>query len=176
MSLPQTRISLIVAAAENGVIGRGGQMPWRIPSDLKRFRALTMGKPMIMGRKQYQSVGRPLDGRDNIVLTRDRGFQAAGVLVSHALDEALELARGLARARGCDEIMVIGGGEIYQLTLPVADRIYLTRVHARPEGDVRFPDLDEPVWQETRREQRAGGPTDDFHVTDLVLERIGSPP
>ena len=119
------KISLIVAVAENGVIGRNGALPWHVPSDLKTFRRHTMGKPVIMGRKTYASIGKPLPGRDNIVVTRDAGFSAAGTNRAASIDEALDIARQKAAERGVDEIMVIGGAEIFALTVPLADRIYL---------------------------------------------------
>ncbi|MET0640773.1 MAG: dihydrofolate reductase, partial [Hyphomicrobium sp.] len=121
-------VSLVVAVSENGVIGRAGALPWRLSSDLKTFRRLTMDKPIIMGRKTFQSIGKPLDRRDNIVVTRDPSFEVAGVSTCETIGDALTLARVLAKTRGADEIMVIGGVDIFDATLPVADRIYLTRV------------------------------------------------
>ena len=171
MTAPAVLLSLIVAVADNGVIGRGGQMPWRISSDLKRFRALTMGKPMIMGRKQYESVGRPLDGRDNIVLSRRPGFAAPGIDVVTTFEAALSLARERAGQRGADEIMVIGGGEIYNLAMPVANRLYLTRVHARPDGDVLFPEPEAADLRELEHDEPPQGAKDDYRVTNLTLER-----
>ena len=164
-------ISLIVAVAENGVIGRAGQLPWRMPSDLRTFRRLTMGKPMIMGRKTFQSIGKALDGRDNIVVTRDSAFAAEGVSAVASLDEALILARGLARTRGVDDIMVIGGGEIFSASLPVARRVYWTEIHASPEGDVTFARPSADVWREASRETIARGPKDEFDATLVTLER-----
>jgi dihydrofolate reductase len=141
-------ISFVVAVAENGVIGCDGALPWHVPSDLKTFRRLTMGKPVIMGRKTYDVIGKPLEGRDNVVLTRDSGFDAAGVERAGSIEEALDLARAIAAARGVDEIMVIGGAEIFAAMMPLAERIYLTRIHARPEGDTIFPALEPDAWQE----------------------------
>lgn len=164
-------ISIIVAAAENGVIGRNGDMPWRIPSDLKTFRRLTVGKPVIMGRKTFASLGKPLPGRDNIVITRDPDFRADGVTIVASLHEALIRARSLALARGCDEVMVIGGGEIYRLALPQADRVYLTRVEARPEGDATFPELPADTWRLVREEPIAPGPGDQYNCKLTVWER-----
>ena len=132
-------IALVVGIAENRVIGRGGDLPWRLPSDMKRFRRITMGKPLIMGRKTFASLPKALDGRDNIVVTRNAAFAAEGAIVARDLDEALRIARECAKARGADEIVVIGGAEIFRAALPLADRIYLTRVHALLEGDVFFP-------------------------------------
>lgn len=164
------RISLIVAIAENGVIGRENTLPWRVSSDMRRFKALTMGKPMIMGRKQYQSVSKPLPGRDNIILTRDTGFRAPGCEVAHTLDDAIALAEGHARKRGVDEIMVIGGAEIFRLVWPRANRLYLSRIKARVDGDIVFePDLG--GWHEVSREEVPAGEKDDFGHAFIVYDR-----
>jgi dihydrofolate reductase len=168
-------ISLVVAVAENGVIGRKGGLPWRLSSDLKTFRRLTMDKPIIMGRGTFQSIGRPLDGRDNIVVTRDPSFAPEGVSTCESVADALTLARVLATTRGADEIMVIGGASIYDAVLPVTERIYMTRVHGAPEGDRHFPPLDPDVWQETSRETLPHGPRDEFDSTLIVYERRGEP-
>jgi dihydrofolate reductase len=164
-------LSLIVAVAENGVIGRDGGLPWRLSSDLKTFRRLTMGKPMIMGRRTYDSIGKPLDGRDNIVVTRDPFFEVAGVSACASVSEALTLARVLAMTRGADEIMVIGGAAIYDAVLPLADRIYFTQVHAKPEGDRHFTALDPKTWTEVSREPLPKGERDDFASTLITYER-----
>ena len=165
------KITLIVAAAENDVIGRGGQLPWRISSDLRLFRRLTMGKPIIMGRKTFQSIGKPLDGRDNIVVTRDPQFAAQGTIVTASLQAALEQGRVSAQASGVDEVMVIGGAEIFRDTIPQADRIYLTRVHGSPEGDTFLPPIDQGEWQEVSREPLPRTEADEFACTLIVLER-----
>lgn len=165
------KISLIVAVAENGVIGRNGALPWHVPSDLKTFRRITMGKPVVMGRKTFTSIGKPLPGRDNIVVTRDASFSAAGTDHAASIDAALDIARRKATEHGVDEIMVIGGAEIFALTLPMADRIYLTRIHARPDGDVVFPDPDPGVWREVSRASVPPDPRDDAAATLLILER-----
>ena len=136
MSLAPPLISLIVAMAQNGVIGRDNSLPWRLPEDLKRFRAFTLGKPILMGRKTFESLGRPLPGRTNLVLTRDRSWFADGVIVVHSIEAAL------MQAASSDELVVIGGAEIYRLVLPVARRIYLTHVHADVPGDITFPEFD----------------------------------
>jgi dihydrofolate reductase len=139
-------IALIVAVAENGVIGRDGKLPWRIPEDMKWFKARTEGRPMIMGRKTWESFPkRPLPGRTNIVMTRDGSFKAEGAVVVTSLAAALDVAAGEAP----EEIMVIGGAEIYRAALPLARRIYLTSVHGEIEGDTRFPVLDRDAWIET---------------------------
>ncbi len=155
------------------MIGRGGQLPWRMPSDLKTFRRLTLGKPIIMGRKTFQSIGKPLDGRDNIVVTRDETFQApAGVRVARSLDDALRIARMFASGRGTEEIMIIGGAEIYRQALPQADRIYLTRIHARPDGDATFHDPRPEIWHIVERTPIPHDPRDDHEATLLVYERL----
>lgn len=141
-----TKIAMIAAVAANGVIGAQGTIPWRIPSDMAFFRATTMGKPLIMGRKQFESVGRPLRGRTNIVVTRQDGYQRDGMLVMASLDSAFERGRAIAAADGVGEVMVIGGGEIYAQAMPYADRLYISHVEARPEGDVLFPAIDEATW------------------------------
>lgn len=163
------RISLIAAVAENGVIGREGGLPWRIPEDLKFFKATTLGKPVIMGRKTYQSIGKPLPGRLNIVLTRDRAWHAAGVSVTHELDAALRLAKN----SGADEAMIIGGAAVYEAALPVAERIYLTQVHREFDGDTMFPLIDPQQWVETGRRDKSAGSDAPFDYTFITLERLG---
>ncbi len=164
-------IILVVAAAENGVIGRGNAMPWRIKSDLKFFRSITMNRPVVMGRKTYASIGKPLPGRTNIVVTRQRDFAEPGILVAGGIEPALDAARGDALRRGSNEIAVIGGTEIFVQTLPFADRIALTRVHASPEGDTFFPPIDDAVWRETGRTPHERGPGDDYGFTIVQYER-----
>jgi len=167
----QPVLALVVAAAENDVIGRGGQLPWRIPSDLRLFRRLTMGKPVIMGRKTFESIGKALDGRHNIVLTRDPAFQAAGVIAEPTLTAAMDEAHALAAAASVNEIMVIGGAEVFREALPQAGRIYLTRVHGSPQGDTFLPSISEDEWGEISREPLPRGESDEFGCTLLVLER-----
>ena len=169
-------IVFVVAVAENGVIGHGGGMPWRLPTDLRHFRAVTLGRPVVMGRRTFQAVGRPLPGRDNIVVTRDRTLAVEGAHVAHSLEEALALGARLAEAHGVDEIAVIGGAEIFAALLDRADRIHLTRVHARPEGDTFLPPLDPAEWRETRRETVRAGGRDSADMTFSVLERRGPLP
>lgn len=167
----KVRIALIVAAAENGVIGRNGQLPWRIPSDLKRFRELTLGKPVVMGRKTYESIGKPLDGRDNIVVTRRAELSLAGVHAVHSVEQALALGSELAARRGVGEVMVIGGEEIFRAALARADRIYLTLVRATVPGDVRFATPDPREWRESAREPMKQGGGDQFPAEFIVLDR-----
>ena len=160
------RIALVVAVSKNGVIGRDGGLPWRLPSDLKRFKALTMGKPIIMGRKTWEGLPvKPLPGRRNIVVTRQSAFKAAGAEAASTLEAALQMAGE------CEEIAVIGGGEIYRAALPFADRLYLTEVDATVEGDTRFPDIAESEWIETSRENVARGERDSADFTLRVLDR-----
>lgn len=140
------KIVLVAAHARNGVIGRDGDMPWRLPSDLKHFKAATLGTPVIMGRKTYLSIGRPLPGRANIVISRT-GFSAEGVETVASLDDALELARDRAGETGADRVSVIGGGQIYALAISLADELLLTEVDAEIEGDTIFPAIDSSLWQ-----------------------------
>ncbi len=174
MAADEARLAMIVAMDENGVIGRDGALPWRLSSDLKLFKRLTMGKPMIMGRKTFQSIGRPLEGRDNIVMTRNRGFEAAGADVAPNPDAALWLARGFARARGADEIMVIGGADIFSAFLPRTERIYLTRVHAHLAGDTHFPALPPEEWSTALSEHYGAGARDDYAFTFEILDRVST--
>ncbi len=166
-------ITIIVAVADNGAIGRGGKLPWMLKSDLRRFRRLTMGHPLIMGRRTFESIGKPLDGRDTIVVTAsDEASVADGILVAETPEEAL--AKGFERAkdRGVREIFVIGGARLFASMLPLADRLYLTCVRGSPEADTYWkPDLGED-WKEVSREERAAGAADEYPVTDLVLERV----
>jgi len=166
-------VSLIVAVAENGVIGRDGDLPWRMSSDLKTFRRITMGKPVIMGRKTFETLKKPLDGRTNIIVTRSRNFKAEGVVVTKSVGEALEAAeQALPRDSKDREVMVMGGAEIYAQTLPKADRIYFTEIHAKPDGDTIFPPLGEGRWREVSAEPILPGPRDDHGATLRVLDRV----
>ena len=159
------KLTLIVAVAENGVIGRDGTLPWRLPEDLKHFRRLTLGNTVLMGRKTWESLGKPLEGRANWVLTRDAAFAAPGARVLHDLDAALaQPAQG--------ELLVIGGAELYRQALPLAGRLELTRVHARVEGDTHFPDYDPAQWRETARRDRAADERHAYSYSFLTLERI----
>ncbi|MEP2876636.1 dihydrofolate reductase [Nisaea sp.] len=143
---------IVVAVSDNGVIGDGEKMPWYLPADLKRVKRMTMGKPLVMGRKTYQSIGKPLPGRTNIVVTRERGFKAEGIEVVHDLDEALDLARRVSLTDGVDEIIVFGGAEIYRQAFDKVKRLHLTEIHIDAEGQTRFPDFDRAEWHETERE------------------------
>jgi dihydrofolate reductase len=162
---------LVAAVAENGVIGRGGALPWRLKSDMQHFRAITLGKPVVMGRKTYLSLGKPLARRTNIVVSRDRTFAAPGVLVAPTVEAALTAARGDALRRGAAEIAVIGGADIYAQTMPAADRLAITRVHLQPNGDTRFPAIDADVWQEVERTERGAGADDEASFTLITYQR-----
>lgn len=140
------QIAMIVGVAENGVIGSEQTIPWRIPSDMAFFKKTTMGKPIVMGRKQYETVGRPLPGRTNIVITRQAGYQPDGVLVFHDIESGLAAAQRIAAETGVDEIMIIGGGELYAQLMPRADKLYVSHVALSPAGDVRFPAISESEW------------------------------
>ncbi|MEJ1161594.1 dihydrofolate reductase [Prosthecomicrobium sp. N25] len=164
-------IVIVVAVARNGVIGRENGMPWRLPSDLRHFRATTMGRPVVMGRKTFESIGRPLDGRTNIVVTRDPGYAPEGVVVAGSLAEALDRARAVARRDGVGQVMVTGGGQIYAEALPLADRVVLTEVDLAPDGTVTFPPLDPTVWRETAREAGSRGPKDEAGFSFVTYER-----
>jgi dihydrofolate reductase len=156
-----TKITLVAAVADNGVIGEGGRLPWRLKSELRHFRSVTMGKPVVMGRKTYQSIGKPLPGRTNIVVTRDPKFAADGVVVAGDVETALGLAHDDAKRRGAGEIRVIGGTEIFAQTMPLADRLEITEVHAKPAGDTFFPPIDRKRWRETARSKHPAGPRDE---------------
>lgn len=164
-------IELVVAVARNGVIGRDGDMPWRLSTDLKRFKAITMGKPVIMGRKTFQSIGKPLPGRRNIVITRDASFQAEGADVVGSIEAALELAGKAAADDGQARVCVVGGGEIYRLALPRADCVHLTHVDAEPDGDTLFPDLDPAEWRVESRESVPAGEKDSAASQYVVYRR-----
>ena len=149
------KVVLVAAVADNGVIGRDGDIPWRIPEDMKHFRAVTSGNPVVMGRLTYESIGRPLPQRTNIVVTRDPNWSAEGVTVVGSVDEALEAAREAARGSGGD-VMVMGGAQVYEATIGAADVQVLTEVHQSPEGDTHYPSFDRSEWVETRREPHGG--------------------
>ncbi len=167
-------LSLIVAVADNGVIGRDGKLPWRLSSDLRRFRSLTLGHPLIMGRKTFEGIGKPLGGRDSIVMSRGQprfGDASPNVFSVSRIEEALQLARRRAVERGVKEAFVIGGAEVFAAALPHAGRLYLTRVHGSPGGDVSWePPLGED-WTEVSHQRRPASERDEFPVTDVIFER-----
>ncbi|RZN08557.1 diacylglycerol kinase [Bradyrhizobium genosp. SA-3] len=163
-------IVFVVAIAENGIIGAGNAIPWRLKSDMARFKALTIGKPVIMGRKTFESLRRPLPGRTNIVITRDAGYRAIGAIVTTSAADASEVARGDALRRSVAEIAVIGGAEIYRQLLDRADRLEITEVHARPEGDTHF-DIDKAEWDEVARIRHPAGPDDSADFSYVTYRR-----
>lgn len=172
MMQPRHPLALVVAVSENGVIGAGGGLPWRLPSDLKRFRAITWGKPLLMGRRTFDSIGRPLPGRTSVVVSADPAFvPPEGVLRGATLEEALACADAAADAMGADEIMVIGGERVFRETLPIASTLHLTEVHAAPEGDVFFPAFDRARWREVGREGPLKGEKDAASFTYVTLVR-----
>jgi len=164
-------VVLVAAVAENGVIGRGNALPWRIKSDMRHFRAVTMGKPVIMGRKTYLSIGKPLAGRTTIVVSRDPAFAAPGVVVAPSLEAALAAARGDALRRQAASIVVAGGADIYAQALPLASRLIITHVRKQAEGDAHFPPIDRKIWRETTRDEQAAAPGDDAPFVFVVYER-----
>ena len=164
------KLSMIVAVAENGVIGRNNSLPWYLPNDLKYFKQTTMGKPVIMGRKTYESIGKPLPGRTNIVITRQADYQPEGVKVVNSVEAAKELAESVCLIDGQDEAMIMGGAEIYALSLPYTDRLYLTEVHADVQGDAFFPEYDKSRWQEVAREDFAAAGPNPYSYSFVVYE------
>ncbi|PLW83557.1 dihydrofolate reductase [Kineobactrum sediminis] len=167
-------IALMVAMAANGVIGRDGGLPWHLSEDLRYFKRTTMGKPIIMGRKTWESIGRPLPGRPNIVVSRSQNLDIPGVHVEGSLGEALELAAGLSAATGIGEVMVIGGAQLYEAALPRADRLYVTEIHAQVEGDTLFPAVDWQQWREISREEHPSQPPNPYSYAFVVYERVGA--
>jgi len=165
------KISLVWAMAQNRVIGRNNQLPWYLPEDLKYFKRITLGKPVIMGRKTFDSIGKPLPGRTNIVVTRNRDWSFEGVRTVDSLEAARELCENQAIMDGTEEAMIIGGAEIYRQAMPLADRLYLTEVHADVEGDATFPEFDRSQWQEIAREDfEASGPNP-YNYSFIILEK-----
>jgi len=167
-------VTLVVAIAEDGVIGREGGLPWRLSTDMKRFKALTTGHPIVMGRKTWESFPKPgpLPGRTNIVVTRDRSWQAEGAQVAHSLEAALEIA---AAAPGGEDICVIGGGEVYGQAIGRADRLAVTHVEARVDGDTRFPAIDPAVWHAVAEERVPAGERDEYPTRFVLYERSKGP-
>jgi dihydrofolate reductase len=168
---PRPEIVLLVAVAENGVIGAGGSIPWRLKTDQQRLKAMTMGKPIVMGRKTFVSLRRPLPGRTNIVVTRDASYRAAGAVVTTSFEAARAVALGDALRRLATEIAVIGGAEIYAQWMDSADRLEITEVHARPEGDTCFAAIDAAVWQEAARVRNSAGPDDSADFSYVTYRR-----
>ncbi len=165
------KIVLVAAVGENNVIGREGQLPWRLKSDLQHFRKVTINRPVIMGRKTFESIGKPLKDRTNIVLTSDLGLVAPGAVLATSLHAALSFAQRDCQKRGVDEIMIIGGSDVFAATIANASRLEITHVHAAPEGDSLFPPIYPDVWQEVAREKHAAGPDDDADFTLVTYLR-----
>jgi dihydrofolate reductase len=164
-------IVLIVAVADNGVIGANGAIPWRLKTDLQRFKAMTIGKPVVMGRNTFVSLRRPLPGRTNIVMTRDGDFRGPGAVVATSLEAARAVATGDALRRFVTEIAVIGGAEVYAQWIGCADRLEITEVHARPEGDTYFPAIDPAIWEEVARIRNPAGPDDSADFSFVTYRR-----
>lgn len=165
------KISLIAAVAENGIIGGGNKMPWRIKSEWQYFARVTKHKPLIMGRKTFESLDAPLKDRANIIVTRDAGYSRPGIIAVATFEKALFVAGEISRETGQDEIMIGGGAEIYTLALPLADRLYITEIHLKPEGDTKFPAFDRTDWVETKHEFHKALPGESADYTITVLER-----
>jgi dihydrofolate reductase len=168
MSVP---VVIVAAVARNGVIGVEGGLPWRVKADMKKFRAVTMGKPVVMGRKTFQSIKRVLDGRDVIVVTRQKDFSAEGAFVAESLEAGLTLAQKLAAGRGADEICIGGGGEIYREAMPLADRLSITHIASEPSGDTRFPPISTAEWSEVSREPLPESDGDNAAAEHVIYAR-----
>ncbi len=166
------RLALIVAMAENRVIGVNNNLPWYLPDDLRYFKSITMGKPIIMGRKTFESIGKPLPGRTNIIISRNPELEPDGCSVVSTLEDAVELSENISLIDGATEAIVIGGGQIYALALPLVDRIYLTQVHAEINGNAWFPKFDRSDWQEVGRETFYAEGENPYDYSFVVLDRI----
>jgi dihydrofolate reductase len=162
---------MIVAMADNNIIGKNNDMPWHLPADLAYFKKITLGKPIIMGRKTFESIGRPLPGRRNIVISRDKSYQAMGIDVVHSVERALALVNGSVENNAVDEIMVIGGGAIYRHCLAQADRLYVTHIKANIEGDTQFPDYDDGTWLKVNSEVRLSDDKNLYPLDFCIYER-----
>lgn len=173
-ALGRPHIVLIAAAAENGVIGRDNRIPWRLKSDMQRLKAITLGKPVVMGRKTFESLPRPLPGRTNIVVTRDKTYRASGAVVTNSFEQAQAVALGDALRRFATEIAIIGGAEIYARWMDAADILDITEVHADIEGDTRFPAIDARQWEEASRVRNPAGPDDSVDFSYVTYRRRGS--
>jgi dihydrofolate reductase len=170
MSVP---VAMIAAIGENRVIGSEGRIPWRLPTDFAHFKRMTLGKPLIMGRKTFESIGKPLPGRANIVVSRQPDYAPEGVIVCASLNAALRRAQAIAQTDGADEVMIGGGAEIYSEAMPLADRLYITHVAAAPEGDAKFPSIDPDSWKIAHRHDIARGDRDSADFTVLTYVRRG---
>jgi dihydrofolate reductase len=168
--IPQ--IVLVAAVAENGVIGREGALPWRLKSDMQHFRRLTINRPVVMGRKTYESIGKPLKDRTNIVISRDPAYLSEGAVTADSLEKAMQLARQDAAQRGSDSIAIIGGSGIFADGLALADRLEITLVHAAPAGDTYFPPIDDQIWRQTRCVRQEAASEDDADISFITYERV----
>ena len=166
------QLALIVAQSQNRVIGRNNALPWHLSEDLKYFKAVTMGKVIIMGRKTYESIGRPLPGRTNLVVSRDPDYRVDGVTVVNSLEQAIAQAQAISEINGADEALVIGGANLYEQALPQIDRLYLTQVHASVCGDAYFPALEPDQWRESSRQDFSAVEPNPYDYSFIVLERI----
>lgn len=164
-------ISFVVAMTENNVIGRDGGLPWRLSSDLKRFKTLTIGKPVVMGRICYESIGRPLPGRPNIVITRSMDFKPQGVIVVHSMEDAMDVAIAEAEKLGVDEVCVIGGGVVYREAMELATVLHVTHIEATIDGDTFFPEIDPAIWEAGEAEEIPAGEKDDFSTRFVTYRR-----
>lgn len=169
--MSDVRVSMIAAVGRNGAIGSGGALPWRLPSDFKFYKATTMGKPLIMGRKTFESIGKPLPGRANIVVTRQEGYAPDGVIVVSSLEKGLEHAKMIAARDGMDEVFINGGGELYAQAVPVADRLYITHVDAEPQGDTFFPAIDAKDWIARALDTVRPGENDSAAFSVVIYDR-----
>ena len=167
-------LSMIVATADNNIIGKDNDMPWHLPADLAYFKKVTLGKPIIMGRKTFESIGRPLPGRRNIVISRDESYQAEGIDSVTSIEQALALVDGSDGSEGADEIMVIGGGAIYAHCLPKADRLYITKINAMITGDTRFPDYEDGNWEIMTSKLREADEKNKHQLVFCVYERVAN--
>lgn len=166
--------TIVVAMSRNGIIGRDGGLPWRLSSDLKRFKALTLGKPVVMGRKTFESIGKVLPGRPNIVITRDASFAPKGVHVTNSLSSAIDVASGLAKEVGADEICIIGGGEIFHQAMDFADQLHVTHIEADIDGDTTFPHIDPIAWRPTEELHVAAGEKDNYATRFVIYRRVNA--
>lgn len=169
------RIAMIAAVAENGVIGSENDMPWKISADLRFFKRITMGKPVVMGRKTILAIGKSLPGRTNIVVTRDSKFTFENTVIVHSLEDGIRHAKSVAEESGANEVIIGGGGNIYDQAMPLAQILYITRVHATPEGDTHFPEIDPSIWREVETEPLEPYPDDTAKVSVITYERHLSP-
>ena len=165
------RLCLIAAVAENGVVGKNNALPWHLPEDLKYFKRMTLGKPIVMGRKTFESIGRPLPGRTNIVVSRNKSYAPDGVEVVDSLESALTLASQIAESEGQKDLMVIGGAAIYAAALPLAQCLYITEVHGEVEGDAYFPEVDWSLWHEVSRQRNAAPDSGGYDFSFVVFQR-----